>query len=176
MHSFGIVLVKDGDDVAGEVARLLEPFSENSPAYEAQFDAEGNELAGYVPGAFWWDWYRIGGRWDGKVRRLAYESAPGCVCEIPGMARRAASDCHYSSGRHESLERNSVLVSEMGEVRPFTLVTPEGEVRHRQSWVSDDSAGTWPWKIVDDEGYDRWCGEQLLAHRDCLAVGIDYHD
>lgn len=171
MHAFAIVLVKPGDDVASEVERLMAPFSEGSEAYGAQFDAEGDELAGYVPGAFWWDWYRVGGRWDGTIRGLEYDSADGCLC--------ATSDthCHYSAV-HETLERNVVAVIEMGECRPFTLVTPEGEVRHREHWVSDPEQGDqpFPYARIDDEGFDRWCGEQLLAHRDCLAVGLDYHD
>lgn len=179
MHAFAIVLVKDGSDVAGEVERLMVPFCEGSPDCAAQFDANGDELPGYAPGAFWWDWYRIGGRWDGTVRGLEYNDAPGCVCELPGQPMtHEGSECHYGSGRHETLERNVVPVLEMGECRPFTLVTPEGEVRHREHWISDLDLDrpSWPWKREDDEGFDRWCGEQLLAHRDCLAVGVDYHD
>lgn len=164
MHAFAIVLVKPGDDVASEVERLMAPFGEGSEAYEAQFDAEGDELAGYVPGAFWWDWYRIGGRWDGTIRGLEYESADGCRCSISeqGLAMTGdSSACHYSSGRHETLERNVVAVIEMGECRPFTLVTPEGEVRHREHWVSDPEQGDqpFPYALIDDEGFDRWCGE-----------------
>lgn len=179
MHAFAIVLVKPGDDVAGEVERLMAPFSEGSEAAAAQYDADGNETAAYVPGRFWHDWWRIGGRWDGTIRGLDYHSADGCRCEPDGQPMtHDGSECHYGSGRHETLERNVVPVIEMGECRPWTLVTPEGEVRHRDRYVPAPEKGddAWPWKIEADEGFDRWCGEQLLAHRDCLAVGVDYHD
>lgn len=165
MHAFAIVLVKPSDDVAGEVERLMAPFSEGSLECAAQYDAEGEAGPGYVPGRFWHDWWRIGGRWDGTIR---------------GLESVDDGEGGFNFGEQfETLVRNVVPVIEMGECRPFTLVTPEGEFRHREHWVADvdgpiDTA--WPWKIEADEGFDRWCGEQLLAHRDCLAVGLDYHD
>lgn len=138
MHAFAIVLVKPSDDVASEVGRLIAPFMEGSPECEAQFDADGNETAAYVPGRFWWDWYRIGGRQDGKVRSVRYETAPGCTCNVERdgnafsiVSRKPGdSDCHYSD-RHEQLERNVAPVPDLRELQCFTLVTPEGEFRHR---------------------------------------------
>lgn len=152
-HAFAIVLVKPCDDLRAEVSRLMEPFDEsNEPPHEDENEFDPNH---------WWDWWKVGGRWDGVIRRLE---------------RIDDGEGGFNFGeRFATIERNAIPVIEMGECRPFTLVTPEGEFSHRVHFVSAPHKTGWPWEYVDNDSFDRWCIEQLLAHRDCIAVGVDYH-
>lgn len=172
-HAFAIVLISPvhAGHLRTAVEVQLAPHDEARQEYDPQDESA-------LDRTLWWDWWRIGGRWDGRIRGLDYESAPGCQCAVAHDGLReitnAGADCHYKSNRHDSLERNSIPVLEVGECRPFTLLTPSGEFSHRTHFVPDPGA-RWPWKYVENDQHDRWCAEQLLKHRDCIAVGIDYH-
>lgn len=162
-HAFAIVLVKPCDDLRAEVARILEPFNEQHPDRPEADDHQPD---------YWWDWWRVGGRWDGVIlgKNRNYD-CPRCFVD----GKETGDHCHYSD-EHEQLTHNAVPVVEMGECRPFMLVTPDGAFSHRIHFVPDPSRDTWPWAYVDNDNHDRWCIEQLLAHRDHIAVGVDYHE
>ena len=165
-HYFGIVLVDPArsGDLLGAVGEMLQPFDE-------QYMTDDDETR-----AQWWDWWRVGGRWDGVI--LGKNRNYDCpLCFVDG--KETGNHCHYTS-EHEQLIHNSVPVMEMGECRPFTLVTPEGLFSHREHFrpaiEGEDRFGSdWPWVYEDNPEHDRFVGEQLLAHRDHVAVGFDYH-
>jgi hypothetical protein len=141
---FAVVLVKDCDDIAAEVERLLAPHVE---------EYHGEERCGF------WDWYRVGGRWDGIIAGV--NRAKECA-----RCQANDHDCHYS-GEHEQMAHNAVPVRQMGEVRPYTIVTPDGAAHHREEWTGEE--------FVTDEHWDETSGRLFLANRDAIAVGVDYH-
>lgn len=67
MHFSCLVIVpsEDTHDAEGAVAKLMEPYNENS------FDYESGES---WPEGAWWDWWVIGGRWEGEL--LPNDRAP----------------------------------------------------------------------------------------------------
>jgi len=117
-----------------------------------------------------WDWYRIGGRWDGEIQKVSVESKDG----------------GFNFGDdHTSLTRNSAPVGFLIEknVTPFAVVTPDGE------WHERGTMGWWgivtlpngevegsP-DIEPDEDH-RWIDfvkelfSKYLGHH---AVGLDCH-
>lgn len=181
-HFFTVVLVNSGSDIETEVERLLAPYSENlevepykrgcfcQEEWGRKYFAEngrtceecggtGVETVTYNPQSKW-DWFRIGGRWD------------GVVCRLEEIDDKMGG---FNFGdEFRTVERNAQAVSELAE--DFTcraVVTPDGEW-HEQStmgWFglsSDDS----------DENRNRWLGQMrmlLAANRECIAVGCDLH-
>lgn len=160
MHMFAVVLVPAGtEEIDKAVAELMRP-------HEERYGPGEDDYAG------WWDWYRIGGRFDGAIKG-AYraESCPAC-----SAGGQAGTDCHYRSGTHDQLQHNIVPVAQLGEVRPFTVVAPD-VVAHRSWWdatVPSDIDGCHG-DFVEDPDWDRTCATILLTHRDHVAVGVDYH-
>jgi hypothetical protein len=106
-----------------------------------------------------WDWYRIGGRWD------------GWISEAPEMDDGEGG--FNFSRRFESLERNAVVASVASEKEriPFAIITPDGK------WHEKGNMG-W-WGIVMDEKDDKaWETEakRLYAESsDHIAVCLDAH-
>lgn len=108
-----------------------------------------------------WDWWRVGGRWDGLIQGVVRLSSGG-----------------FNSGPdHERIENNSrpvedLLAEEDEEVRtPFAVLTPDGE------WHQSGAMG-W-WGIVSDEvepsDWEAQVRQLYHRYRDCLAVAIDCH-
>jgi hypothetical protein len=105
-----------------------------------------------------WDWWRIGGRWDGSL-----------FGEDVAKARRTDGGFNFSPTNQE-LRNNSRIVSDLPvDFTPFAILTPDGEwhERGRMGW----------WGIVSDEA-DEWPSQAktlLEAHKDHLAVAVDCH-
>lgn len=104
-----------------------------------------------------WDWYSIGGRWDGQIQ------------------------CRDGGGVEGRPFNNTRLVKELlytavynGDPRvwcPFAVLTPDGE------WHERGQMGRFG-LVADDKGKDPWKEEVKKiyeAHRDCLAVAVDVH-
>ncbi len=97
-----------------------------------------------------WDWYVIGGRWNGRIR-----------------GRRVESD---------ELERNTAVVSKLpnplpDDRVPYALVTPDG------TWHERGRMGWWGMSS-DNKPLEEWTNEvgTLLAQNStCVAVGVDCH-
>ena len=69
-----------------------------------------------------WDWYRVGGRWDGYITNNPQESENGFNFD----------------GKHETIENNNILVSKLPNDKiPYGLVLPNDE------WLDKDSSGNW---------------------------------
>lgn len=109
-------------------------YEEHHPRYnqpEADCDTcngTGTYRSTYNPQSKW-DWYRIGGRFDGLITQNPQSSEHG----------------FNFAAKHETLENNSVPVQELldshaatGEVfRSYSIVTPEGE------WIQRGNMGWW---------------------------------
>lgn len=159
-HFLTIVLVdksslrKDGADIKGVVEEILAPFDGNLPVEQ---DEDGNW---YNPNAHW-DWWRIGGRWDGVV--ATGEHAP-------------SDDGGFNfDGSHETLELNSApverVLADLEHRLPFAIVTPSGD------WHERGAMGWWG-IVADEKPGDTWRDEAravLRKFHNCLAVGVDCH-
>lgn len=105
-------------------------YTENSPNYgKANADCEecngtGIDMSTYNPQSKW-DWYRVGGRFDGAMTDNRQQSENGFNFDA----------------KHETLANNSVPVAELAQAAepfiPYALVTPDGE------WIERGSMGWW---------------------------------
>lgn len=105
-----------------------------------------------------WDWWRIGGRWDGFMLAL------------PGIDDGKGG---FNFGdEFESLKRNSCPVPEIKmKTTPFAVLTPDGE------WHERGDMGWWG-NVSDEKDKDVWWREyrELLATwKECTAVSVDVH-
>jgi len=168
MHHLVLVLVPpDTEDVAAKTEELMAPHKE-----------------------FKWDWWRIGGRWDGAVygeRRWMGSSTLASSEEEP----LAAIKMHLaeSESGHMPLEYNVRRVSELAEAMSgFAVVTPDGEWHEPEDWgwlvreLSEKVRGeSHPseWTEEERKGLLDWNREVrtlLCRHQDCLAVACDVHN
>lgn len=106
-----------------------------------------------------WDWWRVGGRWDGKIT-TSEEIDDGQGGFNFGEA-------------FESMARNCCKVEELlqREEIPFALVTPDG------TWHERANMGWWG-ITTDDKDADVWKETVLSLYRqykDLWAVGCDCH-
>lgn len=104
-----------------------------------------------------WDWWRIGGRWDG---------------EIQGNRRDDGEGGFNFGDDHKQLRHNIALVSDLKpDFSCFAILTPEGE------WIERGAMG-W-WGVVSGEKDAEVWQEQIRTvfakYRDCIAVGCDLH-
>lgn len=159
---------EERDKVWKEFIEILrseaKPFIESHPLFEKP-DPKCDECKGtgiykstYNPKSEW-DWYTVGGRWDGWVHGPMIQKL--CVDKEDGG---------FNWGdKHHTLGSNLCPVKNMPfgdyEHMPFAIVTPDGE------WHSKE------WNYTDEEN-DNW---QLVARKiiedniDCIAVAIDCH-
>lgn len=100
-----------------------------------------------------WDYWKIGGRWDGVIQ---------------GKSRNTKGRSNYGP-EHEQLQYNICPVSELpADVLPEVVVTPDGR------WHEMECRSLVP----TDEEAERWRAilrPLLEQYRDCIAVGVDTH-
>lgn len=109
-----------------------------------------------------WDWWRIGGRWDG-------------VLSLDGEFIKDPEDKGFNFGdEHEELHNNAVFISKLpkkSENVPYALITPDGE------WLERGEMG-WFGMAANEKDKDSW-DEQvwkiLEKYQDYLIVGVDCH-
>lgn len=105
-------------------------YTETSPDYgKANADCEecngtGIDMSTYNPQSKW-DWYRVGGRFDGSMTDNRQQSENGFNFDA----------------KHETLANNSIPVAELVQAAepfiPYALVTPDGE------WIERGQMGWW---------------------------------
>jgi hypothetical protein len=144
MHASCLVIVpaEYADELESVVTAFMEPYNEHH-------NDEG-----------WWDWWRIGGRWDGHHLGLA---------SLP-------EETHYSAA-WENPKRNMGDVKVAAEWQTFTVVSPEGYKHARcynPEWVDNGYPPDVPAEL-DTPDFHQWRAEQLLKYRDGVAVVVDYH-
>lgn len=168
MHYHVVVLLGPDEEQTKETMEAkMAPHEESY--IEPLDDSEEGTLSGY------WDWWRIGGRWDGTLYPEIGED-PACVCE---------SDFHCGySGLHEKTERNFRPVADLKEgieKRIHGIVTPDGqwvqgeEVWNSPEFVSWEDAG---YKELRDRLETNWhckVRKLLVEHNACVAVSVDIH-
>lgn len=103
-----------------------------------------------------WDWWRVGGRWDGAIVG-DYESSEG----------------GFNFGaQHEGVVHNSCLVRDIAkDFVPFAIVTPEGE------WVERGRMGWWG-MVAGEKSGKEW-GKAVRAifkkYPSHTIVAVDCH-
>lgn len=148
MSHFVTLVIVPGDTpmnrIEQKVAILLEPYSEHNPRNT------------HVK----WDWWVIGGRWDGWIYGPERE--------------KASRDKEHGANlddKHRTLENNCRLVSEIPLDEelylPFAILTPEGE------WTDWEEMAT-----TNEKGSNQWhetVKAVLKKYPEHLAVAVDCH-
>lgn len=183
-------------DPEPEVARLLAPYDENDT------HQLGHEQ-GWFADRTRWDWWAIGGRWDGGI--LGLERSPKLErCELcagtgtrsDGLARfgaawvEATNGCNGCAGtgqkeawptdpHYRTPKRNMAVVSDIDpDWKSYALVLPDGSwhERARMGWFGIDMADEQGREPQDKEGpyLELW---DTIRERfgDHLAVAVDCH-
>jgi len=155
---------RSADYIGGFEARSAEALATH-PLRESA-DPECDECAGkgtsrstYNPKSKW-DWWRVGGRWDGL---------------LVGEVRRSDNGFNFGE-EHTQLRHNSRVVASLPtplpeDLVPFAIVTPDG------AWHDRGRMGWWG-MVSDATDRDQWGAqvrEQLAAHPTALAVVLDCH-
>ena len=156
MHMLALVILPEGgeDDPVKWVEALMEPGRERDGEADDEFYG-------------WWDWYRIGGRWDGTVQGVdRYKDCPGC---------KAGHDCHYSN-EHAQVVHNLVKVRDLSELSFYRVVRPDGSTLAEKDYSRDDQDHL-PFEDRDYTVHEfpEFAGRALVQYRDHYAVGVDYH-
>ncbi len=118
------------------------------------FNDKGEPLSTYNPDSKW-DWYRIGGRWDGWI-----------------TANEQSSDNGYNLGRrHESIENNIATTEEAlkRDVIPHAIITPD------EQWHERGEMGWWAILRTENENWDQQARGILSDHPGCRIVILDAH-
>jgi hypothetical protein len=94
-----------------------------------------------------WDWWGIGGRWNGVIQ--------GATCPI------------NSGSEDDTLRHNICLVGELPpHIHAAHIVTPDGRL-YKEKW--------WPENDENHQQWQETFRELLDQYNDCLAVGVDCH-
>jgi len=153
-------------EIKESLDRLMAPFDEGLEVESHPEDCwcEGNpdcpecHGTGVFQGTFneqaEWDWYRIGGRFDGL---------------LTGIERPSTDRGFNFAASHEQLEYNALLCRDIRpDFSPYAVLTPDGE------W----HAGGWSYMDPSDEQAAEW-NRQVRAWFDQYpnnwAVGVDCH-
>lgn len=107
----------------------------------------GRHMSTYNPNSKW-DWYMVGGRWDGWL-----------------------TDTEVESETHETLETNSLTVTEGLDKIPFAILTPKGEwgERGEMGWFgcTSNEMSDEDWTAAAKAIYSMYVGH--------IAVAVDCH-
>lgn len=129
----------DEGDILKSVAELLASYDENGECFR-----EGSH----------WDWWTIGGRWDGE---LVGEAPDEWDMLVPPSV--------------PSLERNMSLVSfRHPDFRPWAVVTPDGEWHERAQMGWFGMA-----RSEHDDDWSARCEDIFARYPDHLVVAVDCH-
>ncbi len=136
------------------------PLRETPDATCSECKGTGKVNSTYNPRSRW-DWYRVGGRWDGEITNNIQTSENGFNFDK----------------KHETTRNNMMLLDETtspipDKWIPFAIVTPDGEwhEKGKMGWwacVSDKKAN---WKDIAREIFEKYRGD-----RKYLVVACDCH-
>lgn len=144
-----------------EWERTEREYTESHPAFAQprpdceECDGTGAYMSTYNPQSQW-DWYRVGGRWDG--------------CLI-GNPQESENGFNFNK-KHETVSNNSLPLNELlqryektGELFTFfALVTPEGK------WIEKGNMGWWG-MVSNEKNPDDWKEQSLRIYS--LYAGHD---
>lgn len=139
-------------------------YTENHPAFAQpdpdceECDGTGFYISTYNPQSQW-NWYRVGGRFDGWITQNPQESGNGFNFDA----------------KHETLANNSISVADLLKIDepyiPYALVTPDGE------WIERGQMGWWGISS-GDKSQDVWNAQVLSIYEKFNqydAVLLDCH-
>jgi hypothetical protein len=112
--------------------------------YHEQFNDQGEPVSTYNPDSKW-DWYVIGGRWDGWINDL--------------------------DTSRESLTDNMALTEEAiaREKIPHAIITPDGE------WHERGQMGWWAMLLTENENWEQEARALLASYVGHRVVIVDAH-
>ena len=119
-----------------------------------QFNAQGEPLSTSNPNSKW-DWYVIGGRWDGWV-----------------TGNEQSSNHGYNFGpQHQTLANNMATTEDAlaRDVIPHAIITPDGE------WHERGQMGWFATLITENEDWDAQAREILARYPGDHLVIVDAH-
>lgn len=159
MHMLAIVILpEDGEKDAEQwVEKLMAPGKEGW---------NGVETLG------WWDWYRIGGRWDGVIQ--CQEEGRNCpLCELEGGW---GSSRHHYSEDHAQVRNNIAKLRDVGEMGCYRVVCPDGLTMAREDYSRDDQDHL-PFAERDYtvKEFPEFMARAFVMYREHYAVAVDYH-
>jgi hypothetical protein len=173
MHYYVLALIEptdDPDEITERVDALLAPYNDDEQYDLPDADREANAW-------FAWDWYSIGGRWQG------YLAQAECVeCQ-------STDDKGWAGSRHVYTHRtdpegNTALLPHIREdVEAVHVVSNRGAWGRIDPWRGDFEGWNALGSKDKDAAYDlrgeEWAAQlpSLLGqHVGYLAVGVDCHD
>jgi hypothetical protein len=112
--------------------------------FHQHFDGDGEPTSTYNPNSKW-DWFVIGGRWDGWINDRE-------------SGKRAIVDNIASTG--DALQRNKI---------PHALITPDGQ------WHEHGKMGWWGIMLTENEGWEAEARAILAQYPDCHVLILDAH-
>lgn len=140
-----------------------------------------------------WDWYSIGGRWQGRFDS-GYDASKDArnwetcwLCNGTGMRNDALGKehrqknpeykCNGCQGKGAAMKHNLAphmkgnikLVSEILDYKPFAIVTPDGK------WNEKGNIGWWGLVSDEQETWPEKAAEILKQHQQYIAVLCDLH-
>ena len=162
MHYFGLVITAPFEQnlsPAG-VGYLMEPHRE---AYDEATETRSGH----------WDFWRIGGRWDGYLISADEDDCEAC--------KRNPS--HGYDAVHETIERNHVVLPRLREdCFGQWLLTPEGEwfekvepYREREDFFRLPREEQDALLEAAEKSWRHWFIEKLAEYRGYAVVGVDIH-
>lgn len=133
------------------------------PLYAPELDEQNRIWSTYNPRSRW-DWYTIGGRWNGDLH-----VKDGVHVATPRGRPAAGAEAHTGGGVN-FVERVSDLDLDKTPVT-FAVLTPDGE------WHERGHMG-WFGLVSDEQNHDKWAAQWRAlvgAHPDESAFLVDVH-
>jgi hypothetical protein len=122
--------------------------------FHEDFDGQGRPISTYNPDSKW-DWYRVGGRWDGWI-----------------TGNEQSSEGGFNFGaRHETLANNTATTEQAlaGDKIPHALITPDG------NWHERGRMGWWANLLTENDGWDSDAKAILARYPGHRVVIVDAH-
>ena len=165
-HYFAGVIVKEG--TLEEVNALMDPYDENLPENrEPEDEEEGKETENATQeekeiGESYWDWWVVGGRWDGVIK---------------GKPTRDGDGFNFGNEHHQ-LEHNTIEVDQLLKALGKLSVLDEVITR-----LKGEEIPTLPCSIVTPDGFEGDINDERVieilkqyAGQGYKIVGVDYHN
>jgi hypothetical protein len=147
-------LDKCRDILAGLRTTIPEQRYSEYVQYHELFNVQGEPLSTSNPDSKW-DWFVIGGRWDGWI-----------------TGNEQSSDHGLNFGpQHQTIENNIATTEQAVErdVIPHAIITPDGE------WHEHGQMGWWGIMITENEGWDAQTREILTGYPGHHLLILDAH-
>lgn len=177
----------------GEIQSILSPY--NSELYYS--DEDGNERESMECPAFTWDWYQIGGRYQGRLSLKVdenddeyewrfYSKEPKEGRLFHSMLLKRIKEHFPTYAAHEEdyfgylgyLDKEphlkvdgakiSDLLNNFEDLGCFGFIDLDGKAYSRERWDGKH--------FIEDTDFDKRYQEKLKEYSDCFLTVIDIHD